>query len=386
MICLLPLDVLEKVFNWLSIHNVIMMTKVSRQFHYMSGFKSINLSDTLNLRVIKSTYKLRIWLQMRNEVNMQIRKLNIAGNHLDFSELKLILKMMPKLKKLDLSRNKIITNSIYTIAPELIKLTKLEAINLSCNNICINGLAILAPVVSELTCLTELNLARNAIGMSSISTLEPALIKLTRLRSLNLDAMPIGIVEYEMPMRTIDLSFFTKLTHLRELNLSFNLIGSISISTLNFLYLTKLKSLDISWNYIRGSGAITITPTISRLTKLTKLNLACNNIGSNALSSDLVSALIMMTKLTVLDLSWNSIRAKGATALAPVLNKLTQLSELYISCNSIGSNGATALLPALNNLECLNLSWNKIKNIDEIENALTHIQFLDITHNGQNLL
>ena len=68
--------------------------------------------------------------------------------------------------------------------------------------------------------------------------------------------------------------------------------------------------------------------------------------------------------------------------MAPVLSKLTQLSELYISCNSIGSNGATILLPTLNNLECLNLSWNKIKNIDEIENALTHIQFLDITHNG----
>lgn len=382
MISFLPLDIIEKVFNWLSIHNVIMMTKVSKHFHYISGFKSINLSNNLNLRLIKSTLKLRIWLQMRNVVNTQIRKLNIAGNHLDFSELKLILRMMPKLKKLDLSRNNIITHSIHTIAPELIKMTKLEVINLSCNNICINGLLVLVPVISKLTCLTELNFARNAIGMSSILTLEPALTKLTRLRSLNLDAMPIGIVEYEMPMRTVNLSFFTKLTQLRELNLSFNLIGSIGISTLNFSHLTKLKSLDISWNYIRGLGAITITPAISQLTKLTKLNLACNNIGSNALASNLVSALIVLTKLTVLDLSWNSIRAKGATALAPVLSKLTQLSELYISCNSIGSNGATILLPTLNNLECLNLSWNKIKNIDEIENALTHIQFLDITHNG----
>lgn len=79
--------------------------------------------------------------------------------------------------------------------------------------------------------------------------------------------------------------------------------------------------------------------------------------------SELGNHLAQLTSLQALNLSYSSIGAEGAEALAPHLAKLTSLRGLWLESNSLGDEGVRLLRPHLAKLTCLQELYLGMNNI-----------------------
>ena len=109
---------------------------------------------------------------------------------------------------------------------------------------------------------------------------------------------------------------------------------------------TSLKTLDLSWNHLRGSGAIAIAKGLENNCSLHTLLLAWNGFGDDGACA-VAEALLENNTLQELDLSNNRITRKGCFALADALRVNTSLKILRIGKNQLGGDGAHALLSAI---------------------------------------
>jgi Leucine-rich repeat (LRR) protein len=109
---------------------------------------------------------------------------------------------------------------------------------------------------------------------------------------------------------------------------------------------TKLTTLDLLYNSIGPDGA----KALARNTTLTSLDVSGNGIGPDG-----AEALANNTTLTTLNLTDNAIRLIGAKALA----NNTSLTTLKVAFNGIGDVGAEALAKNTS-LTTLDVSYNSI--------------------------
>lgn len=109
---------------------------------------------------------------------------------------------------------------------------------------------------------------------------------------------------------------------------------------------TGLKTLDLSWNHLRGRGAIAIAKGLENNCRLHALLLAWNGFGDDGACA-VAKALQENSTLQELDLSNNKIMKEGCFALADALKVNTALKILRIGKNSIDRDGAHALLTAI---------------------------------------
>ena len=110
---------------------------------------------------------------------------------------------------------------------------------------------------------------------------------------------------------------------------------------------TGLKTLDLSWNHLRGRGSIAIAKGLENNYSLHTLLLAWNGFGDEGACA-VAKALLENNTLQELDLSNNRITKKGCLAFADTLKVNTSLRILRIGKNQIGEDGAHALLAAIN--------------------------------------
>lgn len=159
---------------------------------------------------------------------------------------------------------------------------------------------------------------------------------------------------------------------LEVLILSNNELGSPSGEAIgNMLSInTTIKQVDLAWNGIRRTGAVTLANALFTNRTLQRLDIAWNGFGTEgalwcssptghvgaltlpyvgcgtlmAGSEHLGMMLSSNNTLRVLNISHNSVQAQSAIVIANNLKKNTTLTNLQMNGNALGKDGGRALL------------------------------------------
>ena len=189
--------------------------------------------------------------------------------------------------------------------------------------------------------------------------IEPILKKLTSVHKFKISGLneegKLGLFETAL-QELSDVTFNTI-----QCDLSGNQLNSDQFKKINTILLSKmnrLTSLNLRGNNIGDAGARAIANS-QHLSKLTSLNLTRNNIGDEG--AEAIAQSENIPNLTSLDLSSNNIGAEGARAIAQSEN-MPNLTSLNLWGNNIGTEGARAIAESVNlsKLESLNLCGNNI--------------------------
>jgi Leucine-rich repeat (LRR) protein len=213
------------------------------------------------------------------------------------------LHLFSRLKKLNLTRNKITASTLQTFA----NLTDLTSLSLYKNEIT----SIPPQLFDNLINLTQLTLTFN-----QITSIPPkAFSNLSNLKLLTLSRNKISVINSES---------FEGLTHLDSLFLRNNQIEAIDRST--FARLPGLKNL-----YLSGNKIASIPPkAFTNLLCLEKLDLSENKISTVS-----ANAFANLTNLQRLNLSQNQLTAIDAQTFANLAN----LRWLFLEMNPMNAGG-----------------------------------------------
>jgi Ca2+-binding EF-hand superfamily protein/Ran GTPase-activating protein (RanGAP) involved in mRNA processing and transport len=146
---------------------------------------------------------------------------------------------------------------------------------------------------------------------------------------------------------------------LRSINLARNLIGAgESRNVVQPNYVTggeaiaewlqsracAVRSLDLSWNMVRGDSAVQLGDALKTNTSLERLSLKANGLGTDG-GAAVARALFLNNTLRHLDVSHNRIMPSAAYVFAiSLLSGAKALEQLNLSFNPIGAPGAKPLL------------------------------------------
>ena len=106
---------------------------------------------------------------------------------------------------------------------------------------------------------------------------------------------------------------------------------------------------SLSWNSLGAEGAAALAPALAANGGLTSFNLSGNNLthyGRDMTGiTKLATALGINVRLTALDLSFNYLKDEGVSAVCEAIqsNKETKLALLNFEHNGIGPVGANAV-------------------------------------------
>ncbi|XP_034756825.1 dynein regulatory complex subunit 5 [Etheostoma cragini] len=134
---------------------------------------------------------------------------------------------------------------------------------------------------------------------------------------------------------------------LRELDFSHNLIGDKGARALGkLLNRSKLTTLNMCDNEIRGPGAKAIAYALSKNSTLKSLNLRLNRLRDDG-GQAIGKALLNNNTLLHLHLGGNEVTGPTANALSKVLIQSNTLKSINLSCNNLGVDGGKALEEAM---------------------------------------
>lgn len=211
-------------------------------------------------------------------------------------------------------------------------------------------------VTNQCPQLELLDMSQNLVGRCTAAAVKEMLASGHQLRTLRLGAAKIGDGNCVELTRSLNGN-----VALTELNLSKNLIGRAeSFNAVNpdvttgpealaqvfELCNTRLKTLNLSWNFIRLESAKAFGSCLRFVQSITNLRLEHNCFGEEA-TQYLAAAMHKNTSIVALDLSYNSVVPAAALVLATMLKVNTTLMYLKLDGNPIGKNGARALVTAL---------------------------------------
>ena len=281
-------------------------------------------------------------------------------------------RLVASLHTLKLPASNLSSCSLPFIARILLSARSLQHVDLSenqlgdsCNS---NGLEQLIDVLIDTeysSCqIRSLNLQHNKIGPKGSHALSRLLRQNCTLESLSLAQNALGT----KTIKAIAPSIAQNQT-LKHLDLSYNKLSDRGITTLACIFdeksSSRLVSLDLQYNKIGPAGAYV----------LAKALLACNN-----------------KHLTDLNLSLNCIGPDGAQALGAVLKYSHVLEQVYLGRNDM-SLGVLPLLQGLadsqvTRLRLLDLSWNSLTDdavvylADHVMPKNIHLQVLNLASNA----
>ncbi|CAC5423312.1 unnamed protein product [Mytilus coruscus] len=124
-----------------------------------------------------------------------------------------------------------------------------------------------------------------------------------------------------------------------------------------------LRKLDISDNHFDDNDAPYVAMIIEHNESISNLNLSKNKLGDSGIL--IGNALKENEMITTLDLSWNHLRGNGAIGIARGLEKNTKLLNLQVAWNGFAFEGCAALGHTLvhnSTLSTIDLANNRIHN------------------------
>ena len=151
-------------------------------------------------------------------------------------------------------------------------------------------------------------------------------------------------------------------------------VNVISIDTILRRHLKSVARIDVSYNYLRNSGVISLAYALKTLSNLVHLDIGDNHIGDSGAAA-IAEATSASKRLQTLALGGNRISDPGLTAISTSM--ASSLSTLNFNFNCVADDGATSLANALRagkgSLTCLYLSGNIVGSagITELADAVS---------------
>ena len=118
-------------------------------------------------------------------------------------------------------------------------------------------------------------------------------------------------------------------------------VNVISIDTILRRHMNSVTRIDISYNYLRNSGVISLAYVFKALANLVHLDIGDNHVGDSGAAA-IAEATCASKKLQTLALGGNRISDAGLTALSTSM--APSLSTLNFNFNCVGDEGATSLV------------------------------------------
>ncbi|KAM4600977.1 LOW QUALITY PROTEIN: dynein regulatory complex subunit 5 [Polymixia lowei] len=139
------------------------------------------------------------------------------------------------------------------------------------------------------------------------------------------------------------MSYLLDHPSLRELDLSHNLIGDRGARAIGkLLNRSKLETLNVYANNIRGPGAQAIGHALSKNSTLLSLNLRLNRLGDEG-GKAIGQALLKNCTLAHLHLGGNEMSEPTAAIMSQALVQNNTLKSINLSCNRLGTVGGKVL-------------------------------------------
>ena len=159
----------------------------------------------------------------------------------------------------------------------------------------------------------------------------------------------------------------------KYLDLSYNILGSVSVRELGDFVKTRaisLRGLNLENTHLGDTGTIELCALLSDHPRLAEINLARNGITD--LSCKAIAAFINDTfYLLSVNLHWNTIRSEGATIILQSVMHNGNIKVLDLSWNTIGASKSKSfpgqmaeLLSTQENLVHLDISNNRLSSQD----------------------
>lgn len=226
---------------------------------------------------------------------------------------------------------------------DALQLLPVQVKHLSMKNVGISGggsSAILNGI--SLRNLSELNFSENRIGTKGTLKIFTSLQDPhVNLKTLDLGNNQLG----DQAVKLLIQCLLNRCT-LEHLDLRRNQIFHAAKAVGELLRITTpLKSLNLSWNNIRGEPAQYLAKCMMENITLTHLDLSDNTLGNNGnADAELGACLATNKSLRHLDVSNNHIHGKSVLIYVHGLQQNSALETLVVRGNPIGSLGADAIL------------------------------------------
>ena len=249
------------------------------------------------------------------------------------------------ISEIDLMRNDITSEGVkhlLSFPNQLIN--KLETLNLSANKLDSESCATLAHLIPHMPHLKELDLSNNPdIGQGGTVPLMTSLTAHNSLEKLVLETTGIGVEDCQALSELLSLS-----TSLKQLYVGINDLPPEAVELIisGLQHNASLERLIMWFSHFSPENTISLASVLKTNHTLVYLNLAGCDVDSDG-ACQLASALCTNDKLQELGLSGNLVGPEGATAFAEMLLKNKSLKMLSIRDNSIGENGTQKLIDSL---------------------------------------
>ena len=248
------------------------------------------------------------------------------------------------------------------VASSLPRLPGLERLSLAGNRLSDKTLAPLLDGLLEIQDLRSIDLSENDLDAKGAKALQQLLAQRScLLTEVHLRRSDVDDDECRALCESLELNTASKL---EVLDLSDNLIGQKEeVSEMRENYVTggeaigamlsatsTLTVLDLSWNSIRGTSAKALASAVKANATLILLNLSHNRLDEDG-GVAVADALEANTSLTEVRMAHCFIGAKGSIVLSQALTeRATPLTEVDFAGNVPGKVGAAALLRAVRSL------------------------------------
>ena len=271
----------------------------------------------------------------------------------------------------------------------------LQELNLSNNEITSEGATRIADAVNVNTVLQKLDISNNWIDVKGLISLLQTTNSNSALQFLSITHNNVAQSDFLQIEQSVKQMFHHLHQSLCEVHASWNEIMSINEdvklkSIIIVFYSLSNDTREDVWSLDTISDSMYKTIFLSNCLKednrLQELDLSNHNI--NVLM--IANAIQINITLVKLDISFNTLSDKGATAISDCLRANNILQELNLSNNKITSEGATRIAEAINVntvLQKLDISNNWIDvegliSLLQTTNNNSALRFFSITHSN----
>ncbi|XP_013417118.1 leucine-rich repeat-containing protein 74B [Lingula anatina] len=264
-------------------------------------------------------------------------------------------------KEVDMKYYGIGPKGALALAIPLVINTKVTKLNLRGNSLGVEGVDNICRMMEENSIITDLDLSENDVSGRATKIIAQMLVVNQTIQRLTLEEN--GLTDQDAKVLVGPVEDHSSLIYL---NLSHNNFGIQSgILFQKMIENGMLEELDLSWNQIRGDGALAICRGVKENNSLKILNMSWNGLAEEGAIS-MGQALQASRTMTELDISSNRINDQGFLILIKSLRDNDTLKTLKVGQNPITEDAVLAGLEVLKEIDSL-----KLEVLELIENIYT---------------